>query len=409
MKTRDWMDSAGTALAGVLALTCFTPMIAPTPAIAQRPEPEVKVLLPEGETVFIQPAIYHRNLAIFPIRRAVALGPNQGDKFITLDEGLKQGLIEVREVGGNPPPLVRPRPGGNPPPNQSLQQAQTANQAPPQQFRGGQSIGGDVNRLVVINHSEQKLLLLAGEMVVGGKQDRIVQKDRIIPPDDKPTVIDVFCVEQGRWTNTTAVFKNAEISAGNPTAPKAGVGGGIADPSVRGTAQARNEQSAVWDEVGKKNRALGAAPSQSTYQAARTSAQNLKQQEPYLDALESKVPGKDVVGAIVAVNGKLIWLDAFASPALFAKYWPKLIRSYVMEAIAMRPPPEMEERIRWKLPTVQEAAAYLSDRSGNARFEGEEGVYKLLRIENKEHVIYELTDIARKDPRVVHTCKMEKK
>jgi hypothetical protein len=407
MKTRDWMNSAGTAMACVLAFCFCMPLFNGSTAYAQRPEADVKVALPGGDAVVISPAAAYRNLAVFPIRRPSSLGPASGEKYLTLDEGLKQGLIEVREVGAQPPPLVRPRPGANPPPGQAVnqvanQQRILPNPPPPQ------GVAGDVNRLIVINHSDQKLLLLAGEMVVGGKQDRIVQKDRIVPPNDKPTIIDVFCVEQGRWTNTSAVFKNADVS-GFPGAPKAAVGGGIADPSVRGTAQARTEQQAVWDEVGKKNRALGAAPGQTTYQAARTSASNLKHQEPYIEALEAKVSGKDVVGAIVAVNGKLIWLDQFASPALFAKYWPKLLRSYVMEAIAARPSPELEERIRWKLPTVPEAAAYLSDRAGNAKFEGEESVFKLLRIENKEHVLYELSDIARKEALIVHVCKMEKK
>lgn len=408
MKTRLWKNSAGAAMGTALAIVVCLPFVSPRTALAQRNDSEVKVARPEGDAVFVQAPIYHRNLAIFPIRRPVMRGPNQGEKYLTLDEGLKQGLVEVREVGANPPPLVRPRPDGNRPPTASLQvQGQSANR-PVQQFQSSQSFGGDVNRLLLINHSDSKLILLAGEMVVGGKQDRIVQKDRLVASKDKPTVIEVFCVEQGRWTNTTATFKNAEIS-GFGGAPKAAVSGGIADPAVRGTAQARREQSAVWEEVGKKNRVLGAAAGETTYQAARTSAQNLKQQEPYLDALEAKVPGTDVVGAIVAVNGKLIWLDEFASAPLFRQYWPKLLRSYVMEALAMRPPPDMEERIRWKLPTIQEAADYLGDRAGNARFEGEEGLYKLLRIENRAHVIYEMTDIDRKDPRVIHTCKMEKK
>ena len=79
-----------------------------------------------------------------------------------------------------------------------FESAQVQNTAPyqrGQQLQPVQGYGGDVNRLVIYNRSGRKLLLLAGEMVVGGKQDRIVQKDRIVPPSDHPYDLDVFCVE----------------------------------------------------------------------------------------------------------------------------------------------------------------------------------------------------------------------
>jgi hypothetical protein len=354
----------------------------------------------ENETFIVMPPVYHRNLALFAVRRADASGT---DDYLTLDEGLKSGLVEVREVGANPPPLVRPRPPREP--FEGLDQG-SARSLPaerlPQQER--QTLGGDVNRLMLINRSDRKLLLLAGEMVIGGKQDRIVQKDAIVPPSDKPKVIEVFCVEHGRWSGADSRFTAAAL----PSAGGGGLGGGIADPTVRGAAQAKNEQQAVWEEVGKKNSQLGTAP-QTTYQAARSSSANLAEQRAYLADLEGKMLGKDVVGVIVAVNGKLIWMDLFSSQPLFSKYWPKLLQSYILEAITTRPSKEMEERIRWKQPTVQEAAAYLMDRSGTARFEGEEGVFKLLRIESRHHVLYELSDLDRKSAHRVHTCKMERK
>lgn len=369
------------------------------------PKPqEVTVKLDSGQTIYVQAPITHRNLSIYPIRIALTREPNQAGRYITLDEGLKSGLIEVHELGASaPPPLVRPRPDGGVRPPGGLNQNQRI--TPVQTEQRGQTVqstgGADVNRLSIVNKSDRKLLLLAGELVIGGKQDRIVQKDRIIPPSDKPTIVEVFCVEQGRWSGSATHFGAAAIPGG--------LGGGIADPAVRGTAQASGRQSSVWDEVGKKNRAAGVQPGVTTYQAARASSKNLEQEKPYLEALEKRVPGLDVVGAIVAVNGKLIWLDEFSSPTLFAKYWPKLLRSYVMEAIAARPSPDLESRMLWKVPSPEQAAAYRMDRTGTAKFEGEEGIYKLLRIEGRAHVIYELTDLERQDARVLHMCKMEKK
>ncbi|MEI9970328.1 MAG: DUF6569 family protein [Terracidiphilus sp.] len=59
--------------------------------------------------------------------------------------------------------------------------------------------GDEVNTLVLVNHSKRPLLLLAGEIVTGGKQDRIVAKDRIVPADADPIDLGVFCIEPGRW------------------------------------------------------------------------------------------------------------------------------------------------------------------------------------------------------------------
>lgn len=372
---------------------------------AKHPQEGAKVKLDTGDELFVLAPITHRNLSIFPIRRPSTREPSDAGRYLSLDEGLKSGLIEVHELGeGNPPPLVRPRPPVGPSQSGAQVFEPTQSNQRAQQVRG-QTSGPDVNRLMIVNKSDRKLLLLAGEMVVGGKQDRIVQKDRIVPPSDKPTVIDVFCVEQGRWSGNTSQFGAAAIPGG----AGGGFGGGIADPAVRGTAQASGRQSAVWDEVGKKNSAAGVQSGVTTYQAARINVGNRGQDKPYLDALEKRVAGHDIVGAIVAVNGKLIWLDEFSSPALFAKYWPKLLRSYVMEAVAARPSQDLEPRIIWKVPTPEQAAAYRMDRTGSAKFEGEEGIFKLLRIDGKQHVLYELTDLDRKDSRVLHACKMERK
>jgi hypothetical protein len=70
-----------------------------------------------------------------------------------------------------------------------------------------------VNTLVLVNHSKRPLLLLAGEIVTGGKQDRIVAKDRIVPADADPIDLGVFCIEPGRWTESSANFGAAGKSA----------------------------------------------------------------------------------------------------------------------------------------------------------------------------------------------------
>ena len=122
--------------------------------------------------------ITHGNLTIFPV---VSDRRHDTQMFITLDEGLRSGQVVVSEAG-QVQGLVRRGP------------------LPPHRD------GAQVNRLVLVNNSERPLLLLAGEIVTGGKQDRVVGKDRIVAPNSDPVDLSVFCVEPGRWTGTSTQF-----------------------------------------------------------------------------------------------------------------------------------------------------------------------------------------------------------
>src|SRR5438552_17242363 len=95
------------------------------------------------------------------------------------------------------------------------------------------STGASVNQLVLINRSKRPLLLLAGELVSGGKQDRIIGKDRLVPAGSEPLPLDVFCVEQGRWS-----------SGANCTDAKT-----IVHPSVREQATFRKDEGEAWSAV----------------------------------------------------------------------------------------------------------------------------------------------------------------
>lgn len=92
-----------------------------------------------------------------------------------------------------------------------------------------------MNRLVLNNNSNRPLLLLAGEIVTGGKQDRVIGSDRIIPPDSGPVDLRVFCVEPGRWVASSSKFGS--------------MGAQMAQPSVRTPAMAEQNQERVWDNV----------------------------------------------------------------------------------------------------------------------------------------------------------------
>src|SRR5882672_9192738 len=135
--------------------------------------------------------IRHGNLTVFPV---VASTSHDTGGFLTLDEGLRSGEVEVTE-SGSVRGMIRRRPP----------QGSVLNPTYPARD------GAQVNRLVLVNNSKRPLVLLAGEIVTGGKQDRVIGKDRIVPADSDPIDLDVFCVEPGRWVGRSEKFEFGSI------------------------------------------------------------------------------------------------------------------------------------------------------------------------------------------------------
>ena len=131
--------------------------------------------------------------------------------------------------------------------------------------------GGSVNTLLVTNKSLKPLLILGGEVVLGGQQDRILGQDTIVPSHEELRV-QVFCVEHGRWSGGRS-FSAAQ---------------GMADTKMRVRAKYRADQSQVWAEVAKKNAAHGAAPSTGTYRNLATGDEGKKALDPYRDGVQRR-------------------------------------------------------------------------------------------------------------------------
>ncbi len=327
-----------------------------------------------GDWRVLAPVSY-KNLTIFPIRGADRPG---SDAYITLDEGTKSGTVVITERGGGQAAnIVRQRP-------------QAANRLPRQQqanYSGGG--GATVNELALVNRSGKKLLLLAGEVIVGGKQDRIVQEDLIIPPVSVPVALNVFCVEHGRWSAREASHSSGGAQAPVAAAPegaKFSSLGAVAHPKLRAAAQDKKVQGEVWKEVSDNNAKLGTSNGTDTYQEVYASKRVGAQMGDYLRVLEREVLQPGVVGVVVARNGRVVWADVFASQRLFAAYWPKLLKSYVVDALG--------DNTSEKRPTVDEASRYLYAREGNVSATTQAGVYQLVKTEQAAYAVFELRDIS---------------
>jgi hypothetical protein len=250
-------------------------------------------------------------LTVFPVVGQPVPG---ADNLLTLDEGLRSGEVIVTEQG-SVTGLRRHRPG-------------VWTETPPST---GNAL---VNQLTLVNNSKRPLILLAGEIVSGGKQDRIVGKDRIVAPESD-VALGVFCVEPHRWNQTTQNF--------NPV-PSA-----MAQPSVRQQAMAGQNQQAVWDQVAHARNAMKssvplaqmAIDASSSYAHAVEAAPVKREMEATVMPIEQRffalgahLRDRKALGVVVAVNGRIVWADVFANSALFNKYWPKLVRSYAAEAMS---------------------------------------------------------------------------
>ena len=156
----------------------------------------------------------------------------------------------------------------------------------------------------------------------------------------------------------------------------------------------------MWSEVSKNNAKLGTANRTDTYQEVYSSKQVGAQMEDYVRALESEVLRPGVVGVVVARNGKPVWADVFASQKLFAAYWPKLLKSYVVDALG--------ERTSDKRPTVEEAGRYLRERDGSVSTTTQPGVYQLVKTEQARYAVFELRDISLATPLRIHLNKMDR-
>jgi hypothetical protein len=295
--------------------------------------------------------------------------------FLTLDEGLQSGEVLVTERGSE---MIR-------------RDRRVVLPTYPEQERRTPQGGATVNTLVLVNRSKRPLLLLAGEVVTGGKQDRIIGKDRIVAPGAEPLPLDVFCVERGRWS-AGSEFKAANL---------------MAHPSVREKAAVAKDQSQVWGAVRSgstseqtaEHAARARAGTAPAAEAPRVSAEAVTrvmtdeaQSESYDKVYKSRTVtasvesfsaeverrfreatrGQRVVGVVVAYSGEVAWSDTFASQGLFQRYWRKLLRSYVVEALAR---PNYRERA-----TVADAARFLEPLAGREEIEVEPGVYRWREI-----------------------------
>jgi hypothetical protein len=235
----------------------------------------------------------HKNLQIFLVQGETHLDHRH---YLTLSEGLEKGLVVVKETG-------------------------------------------NVQELTIENRSKELTVFInAGDIVKGGRQDRTVQDDLILPPQSGKVPLAAFCVEHGRWTkrgqeDAAAFSANTKI---------------LSSRQQKLAARYGQNQSEVWSGVNDQQSALNenvsrlAGKSVNTRSAASDSSLQLTLEnkdletvrKQYLDKLSpilSDAP--NVMGFVYAINGEINSAEIYDNTNLFRALWPKLLDSMITEAI----------------------------------------------------------------------------
>ena len=351
---------------GIYAVLAALLMVAQLLAQFERPRPQgarpgIGVERFRNSWQVLEP-ITRGNLSIYPVVSGLKADTSE---LLTLEEGLTSGAVRIAERNELQGALRRRRP----------------EQEWPRPTEPSFDAGARVNELVLVNSSSRPLILLAGEVVSGGKQNRIIGADVIVPPHSEPIPLTVFCVEHGRWSEGGGGFGSAKA---------------MAHPGIRKEAQASHSQQGVWDSVSRSVAQLGASAPTGSYvdalespKAKRAESLAGSIQADYERELQGKLQGRHAVGVIVAVNGEFIWSDIFPSEDLFLKYWPKLLRSYVLEADSgTRSEPK-------NVPSTKEALAYLLDDVGRVSIKTELGAYRRTEISAEAYKIVALEALAK--------------
>lgn len=222
----------------------------------------------------------YRNLAVFPLFSE----PDRAAGYVTLDEALARETARMTEV----------------------------------------SESGQVTELFFENADAEKILLLDGEELVGAKQNRILNVTILVGAGQK-IAVPVSCVEQGRWRWKERHFKSASRSLFSRARAKKMA---QVNRSLRSSGSYCSDQGEIWSDVEAKLASLR-VPSATASMSDAFEGRSAEIDE-YVNALR---PAEHQVGAVFAVDGKVVGAELFDSAATFARLMEKLVRSYALDAI----------------------------------------------------------------------------
>ncbi len=259
-----------------------------------------------------------------------------------------------------------------------------------------------VNELAVENISKQfDVFIQSGDIVKGGKQDRVLSVSIIIPAGSGRILISAFCVESGRWQKR-GNEDSGQFSSSNDR---------LVTRDLKLAANKSSSQQEVWAKVGEAQSRL--SQNVGAPVAARDSATSLQLSlengkvtataAEYMRKLANLIEGKsDVIGYAFAINGKLNSADIYSSNALFKKLWMKMLKATTIEAVS-----EINGKTVVATAKPADVSSFLNDSDkAKAEEKAASGSSRIVTRENKDNILFESRDERRKE--VIHRSYLKK-
>jgi hypothetical protein len=223
----------------------------------------------------------YKNLKIIPVRLKSGGSNGSREAIISLSQGIAAGTVVISERGT----------------------AATEN----------------VHWLRINNNSGVPVFIGSGEVIMGGRQDRMITKDTILLPAQKDQYVPVMCVEEGRWSKKEKKF----------------VYNNYANTQLRKVLGTTSNQVLVWKEIDRQLQGNGFHSTSLAYLAQRHDKKMLVPQNEYQQYFHNKFMKEDtsVVGMICISGNRIIGCDIFAGKGLFDASLDALLHGYIEEAI----------------------------------------------------------------------------
>ncbi len=171
-------------------------------------------------------------------------------------------------------------------------------------------------------------------------------------------------------------------------------------PNIRAKAQADKSQSEVWNEVAKAQSENVVVTSTGDLTSVYRDRRVKGKINSYERALKNKLSAANVVGVVIAIGNRIISTDVFANHSLFQAYWPKMLKSYALEAL--NSPATSKQEI-----SRSDAELFLSRVQGESAIDDKPGVYKLAENQSSKDASFELQSTTRKST-LVHFNRVSK-
>ena len=182
---------------------------------------------------------------------------------------------------------------------------------------------GSVPNLAVTNKCKRPLLIPEGEILMGAKQNRVINVTVLVAAGVK-FVLPVSCVEAGRWRYKSRHFeskfcappslRNKKLKAVHRNRSESGI--------------AASDQGEVWDEV---QACLSGVAAQSET-ASLTDAFDAAE-ETLKEHCKRLVLPEGAAGVLVGRNDRIIGMDLFDSPTTLKTLWDRLSDAYFFDAL----------------------------------------------------------------------------